>query len=539
MLSSVISKVNQAIHIKGAQPLIDWQDTLSGMRDVDALHEVKEQLIWLEGQKNSSLLQKLELVFGADESSYRKVQKLTHDYLIVNEENEEVRHEIEATVYEYLRQLYASYTNLIVAYQQLDAQLLNTQQINLLMARYLNAAFMMAKWRYFDAQSAPVGLWANVHQIIKMAEQSSLMNTQVFLYEFKNTETSIAAILKRGFLLDTLQKESYSQFQIELTDRILKLWSVNPVISKHYTKRDEFQFFIHLEKDKRPQRLRGAKQHPNFRYWKTARIVDLIEQYLCAVDTGKPLEKFNIDSLAAVPHITALFKKLRVDWCVKGYERQRRDAERVATDKTISISQGVDAIASRLQSLARANKRQASGLGRSNSSTYPLLTLGAEAWTMLEESEHGFSVVLNQHLRSWVKSGVLIGYADSETPSQIALAEIKTVRKRSNGSYRVGLLKINGSVNAVSVSKLEKNEIYQVVDGYSVDDGQDNLTFSNQQAALFVDNGRDQKPQIITARHAYKRASRYRMNLNDKEYNILAGEVTHMHRQWAAFEIIK
>lgn len=537
MLNSVISKVNKAIHIKDVRPIMNWENTLNGMRDVDALHEIKEQLAQLDAQKKTNLLHKLDLVFGADESSYKKVQKLTHDYLIVNEENEEVRHEIEAAVYEYLRQLYTSYTNLIVAYQQLDAQLLNSQQINLLMARYLNAAFMMTKWRYFDAQPAPVGLWSNVHQIIKISEQLSMMNRQLFLYEFKNTETSIASILKRGFLLDTLQKESYSQFQIELTDRILKLWSGNPVIAKHYTKRDEFQFFIHLEKDKRPQRIRGAKQHANFRYWKTARLIDLIEQYLCAVDTGKTLATFNLEGLAAVPHITALFKKLRVDWCVKGYKRQRRDQARISVDKTISVSQGIDAIASRLQSAARSKSRQYNGMGHTN--TYALITLGAETWTMLEESDCGFSVVLSQPMRSWIKSGVLIAYADAEDPNKISLAEVKSVRKHTDGSYRIGLLKINGNVSAVTVSKIEKDAVYQAVEDYSVDDGENNLTFSNQQAALFVDNGRHEKPQIIMSRHEYRRASRYRLNLNDKAYNILAGEVTHMHRQWVAYEAIK
>ena len=539
MLSNVMSKVSQVMHARERLPLIDWQDTLSGMRDVDALHEIKEQLAQLNERKKVNLVYKLDSVLSADESAYKKVQKLTHDYLIVNEENEGVRLEIETAVYEYLRQLYTSYTNLIVAYQQLEESLLNTQQINLLLARYLNAAFMMAKWRYFDAQSAPVGLWANIHQILKIAEHLSMINTQLFLYDFKNSETSIAAILKRGFLLDTLQKESYSQFQIELTDRILKLWAINPVISKHYTKRGEYQFFIHLEKDKRPERLRGAKQHPDFRYWKTSRLVDLIEQYLCAVDTGKPLDAFNLEGLAAVPHITALFKKLRVDWCVKGYKRQRRDEERLAVNKTISVSQGLNAITSRLQSLARAHGRQYSGLGQRNENVYPLVTLGAETWAMREESDKGFSVVLSQQIQAWVKSGALIAYADSEDPNKLSLAEIKTVRKRQDGSFRVGLLKITGNVSAARISKVEKNTLYQTVDGYSVDDGGQNLIFSQEHAALFVDNGRGQKPQIIMSRHDYKRASQYKLNMNDKEYSILAGEVTNMHRQWLAFEAIK
>jgi hypothetical protein len=39
---------------------------------------------------------------------------------------------------------------------------------------------MMAKWRYFDDQPAPVGTWTNVHNVIKYAENLAMMNKNLF-----------------------------------------------------------------------------------------------------------------------------------------------------------------------------------------------------------------------------------------------------------------------------------------------------------------------------------------------------------------------
>jgi hypothetical protein len=551
MLGHVLHKVNKVIHSQDFQLNADWDNALSQKSEMEVLMEVKEQLSHVCSVKAKDLIKKIQFVLEVDEKMYRKIQSLTHNYLKSLNKNPELKKEVEKTVYEYLRQIYSTYTHVIVEYQQQEKAILNSEKINLLLARYLNAAFMMAKWRYFDDQPAPVGLWSNVHKVIKAAEELTMLNKELFLYDFQNKETSLATILKRGFMLDTLQKGSYTQFQIELTDRILKTWSTNPKISNKYTTQNEYQFFIHLDGDKCPQRIRGAKQHPDFRYWKTSRIVDLMEAYLCAADTGKSLEAFNLTTMAKTEDLVALFKKLRVDWCVTGYKRQRREEERVAKFSILNVSYGIDQIGARIRYLQHRPSNAKLGFGNVNlalvtemehatpqSASGHVNAYGRENWTMLEESQHGFSVELGKDISAWIRSGVLIGYSTMDGGDKIALAEIKTVRKRANGAYRIGLAKLSSNAIVLKVNKVQKSMAFEAVAGYVVDDGEESLSFSEVFSGLFIDDDLIDKPRLIIPRHQYKRACRYKVQMNGEDHLVLAGQVVSSHREWVCFDVI-
>ena len=551
MLSHVIHKMHQVIHPQDNQQNPDWDNAMSHMTEIEVLTEAKERLIKVDSIKPKDLIKKINIVFDLDEKAYRKVQSLTHNYLKSLNKNSELKKEVEVVSYAYLRQLYSTYTQIIVEYQQQNKSILNVEKMNLLLARYLNAAFMMAKWRYFDDQPAPLGVWNNIHKVVRVAEELSMMNKEVFLYDFQNKETSVATIMKRGFMLDTLQKGSYTQVQIELTDRVLKTWSTNPKLSNKYTTQDACQFFIHLEDDKRPQRIRGAKQHSDFRYWETARIVDLMETYLCAADTRKSLEAFNLVTMAKTNDLVCLFKKLRKDWCVEGYKRQRRDEERTAKFQMLNVSHGIDEISARIRymqlkpSVAKSafegvslelmtdgpqSKMQTTGL---QSKPY-----GRENWAMLEESDSGFSVEIGTDINDWVKSGVLIGYSSMENSNQISLAEIRTVRKRTNGTYRIGLSKLTSNAVVIKVNKVQKPALFESVEGYVVNDGEENLSFSELFTGLFIDDNQIDKPRLIVPRHQYKLASRYKVNMNGEDHMVLAGEVVSSHREWVCFDLI-
>lgn len=538
MLSKVINKMNQVINPTDFQQTVDLHSAESELTEMEVLAEAKELLIKISLIKPVDLINKIQSVLDLDEKVYKKTQKLTHHYLVELPNNTDLKKEVEVVVYEYLRQLYATYTLIITEYQHENKPLLNTEKLNLLLARYLNAAFTMAKWRYFGDQPAPLGMWGNIHKLIKAAEELKALNRDMFLYDFQNKETSLAAILKRGFMLDTLQKGSYTQFQIELADRVLKAWSINPKISKQYTKQNEVQFFIHLKEDNRPERLRGAKQHSDFRYWKTIRIIDLIETYLCAVDMHKPLDAFNLRNMARTEDIVGLFKKLRIDWCINGYRRQRRDEERTTKLNMLSVSHGVDEIYARIQhiqlkptvvrtviegsrlELASAEER----FNMPETSVY-----GRENWMTLEESDNGFSVVLDKDINPWVKSGALIGYSTVERKSTIALAEIKTVRKRTNGTYRVGFSKITDNAIAVQIDQVHKSTSFEA---------EGSLASSDVFSGLLIEDGLFDRSRLIVPRHHYKRASRYSMDVNGESHAVLAGNVISSHREWVCFEVI-
>lgn len=548
MLGKVIHRIQRVIHSQDLQLNANWETAIGQMTEVEVLTEMKEQLVKVCHSKSGDFNSKMQLVLDIDEKTHRKVRDLTRNYLKLMNKNSDVKKDIEIAVYAFLRQLYLTYTHIIVEYKQQSSILLNTKRINLLLARYLNAAFMMAKWRYFDDQPAPVGLWSNIHQVIKIAEELTIINKSLFLYDFQHKETSLATLLMRGFMLNTLQKGSYTSFQIELTDRVLKAWSTNLTISNQYNTQNEYQFFIHLDGDKSPQRLRSAKQHPDFRYWNTSRMVGLMESYLCAVNTGKSLESFNLLTMAKTEDLVDLFQKLRVDWCVTGYKRQRRTEEREVKYKRLNVSHGLDQISARinyLQHKSTVAKSLPEPVSLALVMDAPLShgyytdqqpnAYDRENWTMLEESQHGFSIEMGKEISDWVKSGTLIGYSTIDNNNKIGLAEIKTVRKRADGTYRVGLAKLTSNAIVLAINKVEKSTPF-VADANCIDD--ENLALSETFHVLFFDDDMIEKPRLIMPRYQYKRASRYRVDMNGEIHMVLAGEVVSSHRDWVCFDIV-
>jgi hypothetical protein len=547
MLGTVIHKVQEVIYSNALPHKADLIHHFSGLTEMELLSKVTEQLMQVGKIKHKQLLRSIDFVISLDEEVYPKLRSVTHNYLKSMSKNIDLQNEVQEAVHQYLRQLYTAYAIVITAYQNQSKLKLTPEKTNLLLGRFLNAAFIMAKWRYFDDQPAPLGMWKSVHKVIRVAEELAVMNSVFFLYEFQRKETSIAALLKRGFMLDTLQAGSYSQIQIELTDRILKTWSTNPLITNRIARQKEYQFFIHLSEDNRPQRIRGAKQHKDFRFWRTNDVLDLIESYLCAVDTRRPLDQFNIHTMASTEDIVSLFKKLRVDWCVKGYKRQRRVEDRSAKFSVLNVSHGIHDICQRVRALNHvgtktsnnANYDQLSLLPTNESQhNYELNIIARENWVMLEESSSGFSVELGIELRSWVKAGTLIGYSTIDNANHIALAEIRAVRKKANGTCRIGLLKISPKAIVIDANKLQKSTSHYSISGHIADGGEENIAYSDSFSGLFIEGELQERSRLILPRCHYKRAARYRLKINDDYHLVLAGQVVSNHREWVCFELI-
>ena len=528
----------------------EWLDTLEGMTDLEAIIVVKDQLSKIDFLQVDDLRSVIDLVLDIDELNYQRVKRVTYNYLIKLKNNPQVKEDTHAVVYEYLRQLYAAYSQILDVNKAFSKVKLKEQEVNLLLARYINAAFMMAKWRYFDDLPAPHGLWGNVHKVINIAEDLAILNSNIFLYSFQLKETSIATLLKRGFMIDTLRKGNYSQLEIELTDRVLKIWATNPLIVNTY-KPDRYHFFIQLEDDKGPERLRFQEKFSNCRYWKTTRLLDLMEAYLCAANMNKPLREFGLQKVARPALIVKLFKKLRVDWCAEGYKRQRRTEDRVLKNSLLSVSHGLYDIHRRLNAI-QVEKAHAED---DNGFTFDLKVathsikqdakpsqkdsaFGAENWWMVDESKHGFSIDFGVEPVAWANAGELVGYTEMGFKNTFTIAEVKSVRKLKNGSYRAGLRKLSHDVIAVPVASVKKSEFSQPVKGFYLDDSENNVSTSAEFPGFLIDSS-EQPPQLLIPRDRFKRAGRYQVYHDGEYLSYLAGKVVNKNKGWILFEALQ
>lgn len=548
MLSAVKLKIQSTLHREDDVDSLAWVNTLQELDSVEALKKVTERLAKIQFSSNISLEKRIDLVLEIDRLTYRKVSKATHKYLSLFKLNKKSESDLYDVAYSYQRQLYLAYTQFLDFYQaQIQIQF-KVEKMNLILARHLNATFAMAKLRYFDDQPAPSGTWTNVCKVIKCAENLSIVNTNIFLYPHKKKETSIASILYRGFMLNILQKGNYNRLQIQLAEQILKVWANNPVITTAY-KVDKYHFFINVETDRGPERIRSVEKFADYRFWKITGLVDMVESFLCAVDIQKPLEEFGLDKMASTSVLTALFKKLRVDWCVEGYERQRRKDSRDKRNKLINVSYGLEDICRRADAFNPALDKQPTQRDvrdfelkvalyhKNRTNPNPKASanvLGNENWWAIDESANGIGVDLGKSYSGWIEPGKLIAYTTSDDKDVLVIAEIKSVRKQSNGHYRAGLEVHGKHAKTVQVGRMNKRHLTQAVAGYFVNDDDASDVHHNSYHALLLNRDGDETNSLslIVPRSEYKRGNRITIQFDGKDKVVEMGLPLMKQREW-------
>ncbi|HSI25596.1 MAG TPA: hypothetical protein VK952_08225, partial [Methylotenera sp.] len=387
-------------------------------------------------------------------------------------------------------------------------------------------------------------------KVIRYAEKLAILNSNLFVYDFQRKETNLAALLERGFMMDILQKSNYNSLQIQLTEQILKQWATNPIIATKF-QRDNHHFFINIDSDKGPERIRAVEKFADYRFWRVTRIVDLIEAYLCAVNTDKALAEFRLEKIAPTVIIVQLFKKLRADWCVEGYERQRRKQAREKKNKLIHVTYGLTNICRQLGA-ANTSLFEKPPVRDSNEFELKLATYrnkdqspkgyqakhsgtGSENWWLIDESATGFGVDLGKSYSDWIETGKLIAYTTSENRNLYVIAEIKSIRKQANGHYRAGLEIMGTRGSSVKVGHIVEQHLSGEFNGYYVDDSKAHVDEISTFDALMLDNQDDAKSNaatLILPRSEYKRGSKVLVKLPGSDKVLEMGVPLIKQREW-------
>ena len=555
MLSDLMTKFQLTSTKHKAAAESAWITDLEHMEYIDALKLTIEKIPAQPVEANKSAQRQADVLIKnlllIDDSSYERVQAVTADFMRVARDNKVIESRVIDAVYSYQRRLYLSYKGLIdfIIKEKLN---ITVDQIHSILARTINAAFLMAKWRYFQDQLAPVGTWTQIYEIVKVVEGLSLLHKSILLYETDEKELTIATLLVRGYMLDTLTKGSYTRQQIELTAQVLNKWIINAKIQNQYVK-SEHTFLINLDSDKGSDRARGFSVAKNSRFWKTDILVGSIQTYLCDAATNKPLQRFNLNSLATANVLVELFNKLLTEWIAVGYKRQRRHENRASVNKMLNIHRGFEGICKKLTphshstTQIKANKldatlfelRVAMHAAVTTTTTIYQKNPDAETWLIVDESPKGLGASLGAEVGEWVEPGKLVGFSSQENLQKFVIAEIKSVKKLPNGRYRVGLEVLNTQSKIAQISQLEHDSVKEVADGYFVDfsgmEGNQQAGFSGLYLPSY--NQHEQAPMMIIPKSEYKPASQYLLNIGGDEQRVLIERAMSYRDDWVRVKV--
>jgi hypothetical protein len=284
---------------------------------------------------------------------------------------------------------------------------------------------------------------------------------------------------------------------------------------------------------------------------------------LCAVMTQKSLQEFKLEKIASTEIMVQLFKKLRVDWCAEGYERQRRSETRNKRNKLISVSHGLEDICNHLyatkpklepwatqsddetQDLEMPIIYDAELQATKQAETFIPNKLGSENWLVIDESANGFGVNLGKAYSSWIEPGKLIGYTVPDERDLYIIAEIKSVRKQSDGNYRAGLQILGSQSSFIQIGRVQNQDHFfeapgaASVRGYFVDDGDDSDQLNSFSGLYLEPQGKNQpqRASLILPRSEYKRGNKLRINMNGDDQVFEMGLPLMKQHDWVCLAL--
>lgn len=543
MLTQILSKMpfkSSAAQLQArVNEQLAWLEAMQSGAHSDVLLESMQYLTRIMHTQNLTAHEALKITLLLDERNRVRAEDLTQQYLSVSRANRTVQDAIFQAVYQYQRSLFLQYTQLIALISKTDHKTFEVNDIALLFCRQLNAAFLMAKWRYFEDQPAPVNTWADVFSSCKMMEQMGLKSVSALLYPADETEISVAHLLKFGLLMDTLVKGSFTQQQIELAAKMLRVVLKDDPLDK-FLSNGSIVFHIDLNSDKGMERIRAQDVAADYRYFDMKPLLVNLDELIHSIKSQQGLSSHPVLKVSHMARILDLAEKLRLEWREIASPRQRRKEARIKVLRVLNVVYGMESISKYHHAIGAVNRRNALVNEEHDPRNPPLritlLQIGVasgittESWSVVDESKSGFAVKLEK-LGSWVQTGQLIGFAVPEDQFRLMLANIRSIKRQSDGSFRVGLELLGTQQKTVEMAKVDAAQSAADIDyvvHFSGEESQKSQLFSG----LLVKNRiGSNESSLIFPRPQYSSDSQYLMEIESGE-KLYQFKQAAIHADW-------
>ena len=459
--SAIIKKPN---HFKA------WLSELKDMDDLAALHLSTRHLTQLantatanasednqaENANTLTTTQRLNLITELEDLNKSRLEKLAVQLCNVENMKVELENSIFDACYNYCRQSYIVHLKLIEQVFGAEASSVekndvpDQQAVTLLVARALNAANNMIKWRLFSQTNPPAKVWSQVNTLYKIASKHNLLNVPVEVFNLSPLST-LAAHFVQCWMLGQLAQASLQKYHVEIGTRILNTLCTRAHISSQYTP-EQYLFFIDLEKDEPAKRMRDAYASDSCRYWELDELEKQLTIAMTVSDRGEIPQSLAFSKIDHAKKLNETLAILIEEWKRAGYLRQRRKTPRYASSRTARVNAGMADICSQVHQSnqiksglrlsrdgttlderlrAHTTLRQSSNLSV-NSGTL-------DTWIITDESQNGLGTRVNKYANILARPNKLIGLMIDDDPSKITIGMIRSVKPTQANQLRVGI----------------------------------------------------------------------------------------------------
>lgn len=427
---------------------LSWLTELGQHEDISAIEISTQKLKACLNDDGISAAERLKFVLAVDKENRQRMLKIRRQFVDFENLRPELEDLTANTMYFYLRQLFIVYRSFIDRFLDASGDIIFTyNRLPVILGRALEAAYSMARWRYYRQQSVADMTWPEIYGLYRILEQESLLDLTVPLYQ-DEPEVHLAAAFVQACMLDSLGNSSLDKRQVERTARLLQKLIPWSSISKHYDEHRHL-YYVDLSGHFGARRIRMHKSRPDFRYWDTNPLTARIDAAMLALDRDLPHDLGNIGSNGDILEILTL---LQSEWSRTAYTRQRRAEERRKVVKQVVVSYGFRNVCDQLKDIAGSlykapleesehsldDKLQNHNSARTAPS-FLYRNMSRERWMISDESSSGYGVIFSDELPGELKLGKLTGLMVEDQPDRLIVGNVKSINKPAKGDNHLGI----------------------------------------------------------------------------------------------------
>lgn len=522
-------------HARGRQTVdLNWLNELDGMDDLSALEKSTQFLSNFSTDQAIPDNKRLETLFIVDRYNRQRIRKVFQQYIKFSNLRPELDARIFEVAYYYFRQLKLNYhlqTQALL--QHTDRLKLHSHNFPLALGRTIYATFAMVRLRNLARQTCPNSAWIDIYQLYEIAEQEGLLDIPLKLYDDLDS-ISIDTLLVHACMQDSIHQCNMNRQQIELAGDLIRMLAPAASMVKEYNEKKHL-YFIDLDEDKGPRRIRHLSQTPACRYWEISDVLIKIDLIVHSITAKKSLESFNLNGLASHPLLLDVLSTMKAEW--SGYQRQRRKEDRKTINRLATVSWGIESVTNQIRATSKkkltAAKTFEERLATHSLSSYSpnALTLYAtgERWVISDESDKGFGAEINKEQSRSLRQDKIANVVMPDINSGNIIGIVRNVVEMPHNKMHVGIEVISRRATVVQALKIGSTKVDIANDAALMAENILGIT------CLFlpVEEGLSDKASIIMPRLNFIENSVYQISNRDSKLLVRLGRAQDMKDDWA------
>lgn len=474
-MKNIIQQIFGSTLAKKSHVQFAWIDDIAEMDDLAALKFCHQHLAMLishmQSDEDFDYQAALDLLIQLEELNFARLDKLSSQFVQVENLKPELEINISETCYNYFRQSYIAHLKVIEHVINPSKFKLEGNMPIIIIARVIYTAAHMMKWRMYTQANPPTKMWLQLSMLYRIASQQNLLAIPIELFEL-TPPTSLSAYFIQILMLGNLVQENLHKQQVDIAYRVLTHWLTRVHISKYYTP-EQYLFFVDLEKDFPAKRMRNFEPNDQCRYWELDELEKQIKVGITVSDRGEVPESLMGAKIESANKLNDTLNIMLSEWTKTNYTRQRRKEQREATSKTAKVNAGIINICNQVRQanqisgglrLSRDGKSFDERL-RSHTALTQLSNISSnsgslDTWIITDESLHGLGTRVNKYANILARPDKLIGLLMDEDPNQILIGIIRGVKPTTGNQLKVGIEIMSRHPNWVQLRQLHHEDSF-------------------------------------------------------------------------------